>query len=175
MLCERMARSHNSWRNLRNHPNLDWQLLRLIVLCDWRLRKFSSVDNKPMVKITHTPFLSTNAASLSLILSLSVSPSPLSAWFPDMFYLSQFHLNTWMIQCWLSLISVNWFELQHCFTSRLLTIPQLSWPFFIIKGKTSLIRYLLERDYPGLRIGPEPTTDNFTAVMYGESEQGPML
>ena len=30
---------------------------------------------------------------------------------------------------------------------------------------------MLERDYPGLRIGPEPTTDNFTAVMYGESEQ----
>ena len=43
--------------------------------------------------------------------------------------------------------------------------------FGFISGKTSLIRYLLERDYPGLRIGPEPTTDNFTAVMYGESEQ----
>ena len=25
-------------------------------------------------------------------------------------------------------------------------------------GKTSFIRYLLERDYPGIRIGPEPTT-----------------
>lgn len=38
-------------------------------------------------------------------------------------------------------------------------------------GKTSLIRYLLERDYPGLRIGPEPTTDCFNAVMYGEQDQ----
>jgi hypothetical protein len=38
-------------------------------------------------------------------------------------------------------------------------------------GKTSLIRYLLERDYPGLRIGPEPTTDCFNAVMYGDQEQ----
>ena len=38
-------------------------------------------------------------------------------------------------------------------------------------GKTTFIRYLLERDYPGIRIGPEPTTDSFTAVMYGENEQ----
>ncbi|QQP39652.1 Uncharacterized protein FKW44_020602 [Caligus rogercresseyi] len=38
-------------------------------------------------------------------------------------------------------------------------------------GKTSFIRYLLERDYPGLRIGPEPTTDTFNVVMYGEQEQ----
>ena len=37
-------------------------------------------------------------------------------------------------------------------------------------GKTSFIRYLLERDYPGIRIGPEPTTDSFTAVMYGEND-----
>ena len=38
-------------------------------------------------------------------------------------------------------------------------------------GKTSFIRYLLERDYPGLRIGPEPTTDCFNAVMYGDQDQ----
>ena len=38
-------------------------------------------------------------------------------------------------------------------------------------GKTTFIRYLLEKDYPGIRIGPEPTTDSFTAVMYGEQEQ----
>jgi GTPase SAR1 family protein len=29
-------------------------------------------------------------------------------------------------------------------------------------GKTSFIRYLLGRDFPGQRIGPEPTTDRFT-------------
>ena len=38
-------------------------------------------------------------------------------------------------------------------------------------GKTSLIRYLLERDYPGIRIGPEPTTDVFNVVMYGDTDQ----
>lgn len=31
-------------------------------------------------------------------------------------------------------------------------------------------RYLLEQDYPGSRIGPEPTTENFTAIMHGEIE-----
>jgi GTPase SAR1 family protein len=29
-------------------------------------------------------------------------------------------------------------------------------------GKTSFIRYLLGQDFPGQRIGPEPTTDRFT-------------
>lgn len=37
-------------------------------------------------------------------------------------------------------------------------------------GKTTFIRYLLERDFPGCRIGPEPTTDRFIAVMEGEEE-----
>lgn len=32
-------------------------------------------------------------------------------------------------------------------------------------GKTSFIRYILQRDFPGSRIGPEPTTDRFLAVM----------
>ena len=60
--------------------------------------------------------------------------------------------------------------------------PQLNGPDFDAKpmillvgqystGKTSFIRYLLEKDYPGLRIGPEPTTDCFNVVMYGEQEQ----
>ena len=34
-------------------------------------------------------------------------------------------------------------------------------------GKTSFIRYLLGRDFPGQRIGPEPTTDRFTGESYG--------
>eukprot|EP01041_Mallomonas_annulata_P007422 gene7422-15164_t len=33
-------------------------------------------------------------------------------------------------------------------------------------GKTSFIRSLLKQDFPGQRIGPEPTTDRFTAIMY---------
>ncbi|XP_002736717.1 EH domain-containing protein 1-like [Saccoglossus kowalevskii] len=37
-------------------------------------------------------------------------------------------------------------------------------------GKTTFIRYLLERDFPGIRIGPEPTTDCFIAVMHGDTE-----
>lgn len=38
-------------------------------------------------------------------------------------------------------------------------------------GKTTFIRYLLERDFPGMRIGPEPTTDRFVAVMHGPHDQ----
>jgi EH domain-containing protein 3 len=34
-------------------------------------------------------------------------------------------------------------------------------------GKTSFIRSLLQRDFPGQRVGPEPTTDRFMAVMHG--------
>lgn len=37
-------------------------------------------------------------------------------------------------------------------------------------GKTSFIRYILEQDFPGIRIGPEPTTDSFIAVMYNDIE-----
>ncbi|XP_042207992.1 EH domain-containing protein 3-like isoform X1 [Homarus americanus] len=37
-------------------------------------------------------------------------------------------------------------------------------------GKTTFIRYLLERDFPGIRIGPEPTTDGFISVMYGDTD-----
>lgn len=37
-------------------------------------------------------------------------------------------------------------------------------------GKTSFIRYLLEDDFPGIRIGPEPTTDSFIAVMHNDHE-----
>ncbi|XP_013781142.1 EH domain-containing protein 3-like [Limulus polyphemus] len=37
-------------------------------------------------------------------------------------------------------------------------------------GKTTFIRYLLEKDFPGIRIGPEPTTDRFITVMYGEQD-----
>ncbi|XP_065174598.1 EH domain-containing protein 3-like [Sycon ciliatum] len=38
-------------------------------------------------------------------------------------------------------------------------------------GKTTFIRYLLENDFPGIRIGPEPTTDRFVAVMHGDKDQ----
>lgn len=38
-------------------------------------------------------------------------------------------------------------------------------------GKTSFIRHLLGMDYPGMHIGPEPTTDRFIAVVHGENER----
>ena len=38
-------------------------------------------------------------------------------------------------------------------------------------GKTSFIRYLLGRDFPNQHVGPEPTTDRFVAVMYGDREK----
>ncbi|CAE7183600.1 Ehd1 [Symbiodinium pilosum] len=37
-------------------------------------------------------------------------------------------------------------------------------------GKTTFIRHLLQRDYPGMRIGPEPTTDRFVCVLHGDSD-----
>ena len=30
-------------------------------------------------------------------------------------------------------------------------------------GKTSFVRYLTRSDFPGMRIGPEPTTDKFVS------------
>lgn len=38
-------------------------------------------------------------------------------------------------------------------------------------GKTTFIKHLIGRDYPEMHIGPEPTTDRFTAVVYGEEEK----
>mmetsp|Transcript_19149 Transcript_19149/g.32938 ORF Transcript_19149/g.32938 Transcript_19149/m.32938 type:complete len:548 (+) Transcript_19149:333-1976(+) len=38
-------------------------------------------------------------------------------------------------------------------------------------GKTTFIKYLLGRDYPGCHIGPEPTTDRFVVVYHGLEER----
>lgn len=38
-------------------------------------------------------------------------------------------------------------------------------------GKTTFVEYLLRQKYPGARVGPEPTTDRFTAVMYGDTNR----
>ncbi|XP_021927008.1 EH domain-containing protein 1-like isoform X2 [Zootermopsis nevadensis] len=37
-------------------------------------------------------------------------------------------------------------------------------------GKTTLIKHLLGCEFPGMRIGPEPTTDRFIAIMHDEKE-----
>mmetsp|Transcript_21590 Transcript_21590/g.32128 ORF Transcript_21590/g.32128 Transcript_21590/m.32128 type:complete len:566 (-) Transcript_21590:155-1852(-) len=38
-------------------------------------------------------------------------------------------------------------------------------------GKTTFIKYLLEREFLGMRIGPEPTTDRFMCIMHGKNER----
>lgn len=38
-------------------------------------------------------------------------------------------------------------------------------------GKTSFINYLVEKNFQGMNIGPEPTTDRFQAIMYGQDER----
>jgi EH domain-containing protein 1 len=38
-------------------------------------------------------------------------------------------------------------------------------------GKTTFIKYVLQSDFPGARIGPEPTTDKFIAVTYGNEDR----
>jgi EH domain-containing protein 3/EH domain-containing protein 1 len=38
-------------------------------------------------------------------------------------------------------------------------------------GKTTFIKHLLGRAYPGAHIGPEPTTDKFVAVTFGEDDR----
>ncbi|OIR58806.1 MAG: EH domain-containing protein [Amphiamblys sp. WSBS2006] len=38
-------------------------------------------------------------------------------------------------------------------------------------GKTAFITNLLGKTYPGAKIGPEPTTENINAVMYGKTEK----
>jgi len=37
-------------------------------------------------------------------------------------------------------------------------------------GKTTFIRHLVGGDFPSMHIGPEPTTDRFTALIHGEEE-----
>ena len=38
-------------------------------------------------------------------------------------------------------------------------------------GKTSFIKYIVGKEFPGIRVGPEPTTDRFVAVMDGPDER----
>jgi len=38
-------------------------------------------------------------------------------------------------------------------------------------GKTTFIQHLLQTDFPGMHIGPEPTTDKFMAMIYGDEEE----
>ena len=38
-------------------------------------------------------------------------------------------------------------------------------------GKTSFIQYILEQEFPGAHIGPEPTTDRFMSIMWGPTDR----
>lgn len=66
--------------------------------------------------------------------------------------------------------------------ARLSEAPDLTEAYFYAKplvlvvgqystGKSTLITHLLRSAYPGVRIGPEPTTDRFVVVMSGPSRQ----
>ena len=37
-------------------------------------------------------------------------------------------------------------------------------------GKTTFIRHLLDRDFPGIRVGPEPTTDRFIVITHSNED-----
>ncbi len=37
-------------------------------------------------------------------------------------------------------------------------------------GKTTFVRHLIGRDFPSMHIGPEPTTDRFTALIHGADD-----
>ncbi|KAG1472114.1 hypothetical protein G6F56_001731 [Rhizopus delemar] len=58
----------------------------------------------------------------------------------------------------------NW---PHCIEAKpiVLLIGQYS------TGKTTFIRYLLDKSYPGEHIGVEPTTDRFVSVMHGTQDR----
>ena len=43
--------------------------------------------------------------------------------------------------------------------------------FSCFTGKTTFIKHLLNRDYPGAHVGPEPTTDRFVVAMHGYEER----
>lgn len=67
--------------------------------------------------------------------------------------------------------------LYHSFYSSELTASSFtSQPMVLVlgpysTGKSTFIRHLLGRDYPGLNIGPEPTTDRFVAIVHGDGDQ----
>lgn len=57
------------------------------------------------------------------------------------------------------------FNIKHLFSIKCCVVSKF------IKILTCVTdRYLLEQDIPGSRVGPEPTTDCFTAIMHGEVE-----
>lgn len=36
--------------------------------------------------------------------------------------------------------------------------------------QTTFLQHIVGKDYPGIRIGPEPTTDKFIVIMNGEKD-----
>ena len=55
--------------------------------------------------------------------------------------------------------------------SLLINLSHLTMFLLNSVGKTSFIKYLLGRDFPGIRVGPEPTTDRFTAILHGRDDK----
>ena len=70
-----------------------------------------------------------------------------------------------------SLYKFHEFHLPQMIDSELDSVPQVLMIGQYSTGKTSFIEYLLGRKFPGQRVGPEPTTDRFVAVMHGAEER----
>jgi EH domain-containing protein 1 len=70
-----------------------------------------------------------------------------------------------------ALYKFNEFHSPFMLDSEFDAVPQVLMIGQYSVGKTSFIEYLLGRKFPGQRVGPEPTTDRFMAVMYGPDER----
>eukprot|EP00937_MAST-01D_sp_MAST-1D-sp2_P001013 g1013.t1 len=63
------------------------------------------------------------------------------------------------------------FHLPAMLDSEFDAVPQVLMVGQYSTGKTSFIEYLLGAKFPGQRVGPEPTTDRFVAVMHGSDDR----
>jgi GTPase SAR1 family protein len=70
-----------------------------------------------------------------------------------------------------SLYKFNEFHMPFMIDAEFEAVPQVLMIGQYSTGKTSFIEYLLGRKFPGQRVGPEPTTDRFVAVMHHTEER----
>lgn len=68
------------------------------------------------------------------------------------------------------------FDFQHFYQAPLTPGEARARPFVMTlggysTGKTSFIKHIIGQDYPGISIGPEPTTDKFVVVQYGAEKR----
>jgi len=104
-----------------------------------------------------------------------------SASFTDLANLANFHQNSMKVLAELYQEKVLPLELDF-FSDRFLGVTCMAPSDFRAKpmilimggyssGKTTFINHILQRGYPGFKIGMEPTTDKFTCIMTGKVDQ----